>query len=86
MLSVGLVAHEHHGGHVQGQFLDGGIEQETVVVRRPLGDNLAGDRIDLLHIARQPTTQEGLLHDQPVLAVFLKVQQHQATVEERADH
>lgn len=86
MLSVGLVAHEHHGGHVQGQFLDGRVEQETVVVRRPLGDDLAGDRIDLLHVAGQPTAQEGLLHDQPVLAMLLEVQQHQATVEEGADH
>ena len=80
-----LVAHEHHRGDVEGQFLHGGVEQEPRVVGRPVRDDAGGDVVDVLDVAGQPGAGEGLLHDAAVEHVFLEVEHHQAAVEERAD-
>ena len=87
VVGAGFVAHEDHRGDVERQLLDRRVEQEARVVGRPVvGDDLRGDPVDVLDVAGQPAAGERLLHDPAVIHVLVEVEQHQAAVEERADH
>jgi len=81
-----VVAHEHQRRDVQRQLLDRRVEQEARIVGSPVvADHLGGHPVDVLDIAGQPGAGERLLHDPAVVHVLVEIEQHQATVEERAD-
>ncbi len=78
-----FLAHEHIGGQVQGQPLDPGQHLDAAL--RP-GVQAGGDaRPHALQIAAERVFGERLLHDAPVPAVLLEIQQHDAAMEKRAD-
>ena len=86
VVSARLVAHEHHRRDVEGQLLRRRVEQESRVVGDPIvGHDLRSDAVDVLDVAGQAAAGERLLHDAPVVHVLVKVEQHQAPVEERPD-
>ena len=81
-----LVAHEYHRGDVEGEFLDCGHEKKAGIVGGPVAaHHRRGDGVHMLDVARQSGAGESLLHDPPVVHMFVEIHQQQAAVEERPD-
>ena len=86
LVGARLMPHEHHRGDVERELLHRRMQQEARVVGHPVvGDHLRDHFVDVLGVAGQPGPDERLLHDPPVVHVFVEVQEHEAALEEWAD-